>query len=172
MLFKFIYSLIGEKAAASKTVGVLILADLPIQTFVTASKLYRIIINRTNRISCQTEFPALKRRPLFEEDVAEILKDRYLIFLSCCMITSKYYRDISFTNESWVTVANIDKKRFNCAERAYLLVLDYQINVQDDSLVFASINDILKKSGLEIADQGIKSTSKFKSLIKKVLCIE
>lgn len=175
-LFEYIYELVGDKIPALKLVNVLIRADVPLQTFVTAVKLYKMILNRVNRVELQSArsyeqgFHILKRKPFLDGDCFEVLKNQYLMFLSCCVIASKYYRDVAYTNESWELVSETDRRSLNEGERVCLMALDYQVSGQGDSLVLESILGILKSSGVPLNERSMGPIKKIKVLVRKVLC--
>ncbi|ELA41839.1 uncharacterized protein VICG_01191 [Vittaforma corneae ATCC 50505] len=175
-LFEYIHELVGDRVPALRLVNTLVKADVPLQTFVTAVKLYKMILNRINRVemwgadSCGVNFRILKRRPFLDSNNFEILRNQYLIFLSCCVIASKYYRDVAFTNESWELVSETDKRSLNEAERVCLMALDYQVSEQGDGSVLESILKILNNSGILLNERNTGPIKRIKVLVRKVLC--
>jgi len=175
-LHDFIYELVGDRISAARVVNILNHANVPLQTFITAVKLYRMILNRTNRMSIMRHTQGVNlggqssRTQSLSQDELGVLRNQQLVFISCCMIASKYYRDIAFTNESWEVVSGTARRHLNESERICLIALDYQVNGQGDHLVQESVATILKRSGIILTDKALGRGVKFKNMIRKLLC--
>lgn len=174
-LYDYIFGILGDNILSLKIINVLIRAEVPLSTFVTAVKLYNMIQNRLDKVEIspkQSLFSRLtqgKKNKITKESI-KILEDKYLLLLVCSIISSKYYRDIAFTNESWEGISDIDKRMLNEAEKTTLSMLDYHVSSLGDGIVLKGITNSLKKAGILIPDQDSTSKSKFKGMIKKVLC--
>lgn len=174
-LYEYIFGILGDNISSLKIINVLIRAEVPLPTFVTAVKLYSIIQNRLNNTEVkprQSLFSKLTqgRRSKITRENMKVLEDKYLLLLVCSIISSKYYRDIAFTNESWEGISDMDKRMLNEAEKTALLALDYHVSSQGDGVVLKAITGSLRKAGILIPEQENTSRGKFKGIIKKVLC--
>lgn len=172
----FIHELVGDKISSMRIVSVLGRADVPLQTFITAVKLYRMVLNRSNRMRIVSKGIRSGRsepsefRTVLSSEEHNVLRDQYLVFVTCCVIASKYYRDIAFTNESWESVSEIKMQNLNETERLCLIVLDYQVSSQDDHLVHEVVAGVLKRSGIEISEGAMGRPGRIKMLMRKILC--
>lgn len=166
-LTAYIYELVGDNNSSLRLVNLLTRADVPLQTFITSTKLYKMILNRVNRLDSRY---LSNRQFHITKEMSDILKNQYLIFLTCCMITSKYYRDISFTNESWENVSETSKSLLNESEKICLTILDYQISGQGDKLVYDRISEILRRAGVDYRNEKYEKVSKVRTFLKAMLC--
>lgn len=176
-LYDYIFAILRDNISSLKAINVLIRAEVPLSTFVTAIKLYNVVQKRLRSdefVPKQSLFSKLtlrKKHKITKEDT-KILEDKYLLLLTCSMISSKYYRDIAFTNESWEGITDIDKKMLNEAEKVALFILDYHVSSHGDGVVLNEITSCLRKVGILIPDQESTSRHTFKGIIKRVLCFD
>ncbi|EQB60194.1 hypothetical protein NAPIS_ORF02253 [Vairimorpha apis BRL 01] len=53
--------------------------------------------------------------------------DKYLLFTTCIILSSKLFMDISYTNQSWTEIFPFDCKQISSLELTILEKLDYKI---------------------------------------------
>ena len=87
----------------------------------------------------------------------KLSKYPYQTFISCCVISSKFYKDISFNNESWGGVVFLSRNEINEFERLTLATLDYKINNAGDSHIMTEIQEMLRRSGYEVSNTNHKA---------------
>ncbi|KAM0680447.1 hypothetical protein GINT2_001507 [Glugoides intestinalis] len=153
----YIYQLVGDTAITARLIDVLTRTEIPLQTFVTAVKLYKMILNK-------------KKAVILKKEASRVINNEYLTFMACCIISSKYYRDIAFTNESWENITKIEKGLLNTAERVGLILLEYQVNTHGDAIILNTILAILRNENTQTIERDKTRMKKIKKLFKKALC--
>lgn len=171
----YIYKLVNDKDISLRLVDVFTKTEIPLQTFITAAKLYGIILNRANAVdenqACSK--PIKSRRSDKSNQVGEmsarLIRQPYITFISCCVISSKYYKDIAFNNESWGNVSCLDKFQINEFERLILNALDYKINTAGDGNIMADVQLFLRRSEFG-PNEAASENFDVKHFIKKMFC--
>ncbi|KAL6122482.1 hypothetical protein NUSPORA_00471 [Nucleospora cyclopteri] len=105
-----------------------------------------------------------ERNRLEKELVKEILDCEFTLLITCTIIASKIYQDISYTNDSWEQVTYISNKKLNIAEKVILEALNYQLFFEGEEKIK---REILNTSGKKEIKKGRKS---IKGIIKKIFC--
>lgn len=179
-IHEYIYHLVRDRDVSLRLVNVFTRAEVPLQTFITAAKLYGIILNRAEYESERSanEDPKAHRKDCsFEKSKligrmsAKLIRHPYPTFISCCVISSKFYKDIAFNNESWGCVACLSKNEINDFERITLGVLDYKINSAGDGTVMSEVQTHLRRSGFDASEVNPKIFN-FGYLMKKLFCFK
>lgn len=177
-IHEYIHQLVGDTDVSLRLVNVFIRAEVPLQTFITAAKLYRIILNRSNNVN-STKPNSIKSMGMSNmgfkvkmksnsgEISEKLIKDPYTTFVSCCVISSKFYKDIAFNNESWGEISCLDKVSINEFERNTLSVLDYKVNSAGDSSVMKDVQVYLNRAEPPENNQDVFDIRCF---IKKLFC--
>lgn len=187
-IHEYIHQLVGDMDVSLRLVNVFIKAEIPLQTFITAAKLYRIVLNRANTEKENVNFIKKKNSTGIQSSCISRDKDLsvdkskyigmvsgklincpYATFVSCCVISSKFYKDIAFNNESWGGISLLNRDEINKFERDTLSVLDYKINSAGDSSVMKDVQMFLDRSMVDTVDRG-PEVFDFKCFIKKLFC--
>ncbi|KAM0681140.1 hypothetical protein GINT2_000925 [Glugoides intestinalis] len=111
-----------------------------------------------------------KKAVILKKEASRVINNEYLTFMACCIISSKYYRDIAFTNESWENITKIEKGLLNTAERVGLILLEYQVNTHGDAIILNTILAILRNENTQTIERDKTRMKKIKKLFKKALC--
>ena len=165
-IHEYIYELVGDWDTSLRLVNVFTRAEIPLQTFITAVKLFTLVKNRaTPERNSKTNNSTLQKN-----NIVKLVKYPYTTFISCCVISSKYYKDIPFDNESWGGLSCINKYEINDFERATLTVLDYKINSAGDKHIMNEVQNFLKKAGIDNTDRRA-NVFDLKNFIKNLFCI-
>ncbi|KAF9763866.1 hypothetical protein NGRA_1011 [Nosema granulosis] len=59
----------------------------------------------------------------------KLVENHYLVFISCVIIASKVYMDLSYTNISWTEICHFPVVHLNRTERLVLRIIDYDVIV-------------------------------------------
>lgn len=68
------------------------------------------------------------------------VENHYLVFISCIIIASKVYMDLSYTNISWTELCHFPVIHLNRTERFILKIIDYDVMVPSTVLEQLSIS--------------------------------
>lgn len=97
--------------------------------------------------------------------IRDIFYDNYSILLGCFIIACKMYNDISYTNDSWELVSNIECKRLNLIEKIILETLDYNLYFIGEEKVCNELQSLMS-----IKYTNYSSKKSIKKTIKKIFC--
>lgn len=64
-----------------------------------------------------------------QHDTVRLMENPYLVFISCVIISSKVYMDLSYTNISWTELCHFPVAHLNKTERIILKLIDYDVIV-------------------------------------------
>lgn len=180
-LHGYIHGLVGDQSVSLKLVEVLTRAEIPFQTFITAAKLYQKIQSRAeveNELSSQPKIDKYSKKapPSRAKSVGkasmQLIKDPYTTFVACCIISSKFYKDIAFSNDSWGGLTCLHPYKINECERQTLDVLDYKVNSAGDFNVKSDIDAYLRVSGYEgLVESDDDKGVILKNVIKRLFCL-
>lgn len=176
-IHEYIHNLVRDRDISLRLTNVFIRADVPLQTFITAAKLYGLILSRASLESERKYSECKYSRDNFTHEKSKyigkmsskIIKNPYQTFISCCVISSKFHKDIAFNNESWGGISFLSKNEINEYERIALSILDYKISSAGDGHVMSEVQSLLRRSGYEIPSVNQKPFD-FRYLMRKLFC--
>lgn len=198
-LLDYLSDMIKDRIIASRVIEVFIIAEIPLQTFAKTINLYRKICLKmpsTMNIYIEKNYEALKyilndqidasntirkfsqQHKISVRDFKIFFNDPYLIIMACCVISCKYFRDISFTNDSWIRIAQIDLSTLNKAERISLILLEHILDHPDESDIINNIEKILlhnntfRSYNSENNTTYEKSRRSVKKILKTIFCLK
>lgn len=202
----FLADLINDRAAATKVIEVFILAEIPLQSFIKTVSLYKKIFLKSLLFTdSRKNFNMEYREPDLDNfeclgswnneisgskinkriinsskipyyDLKYYFNDPYLILISCCIISCKYFRDISFTNDSWENITRIDVVTLNKSERTSLVLLDHILDYPDENEISEKLERILYKekfiANFRDPHSYENSRKRLRNFFKKVFCLK
>lgn len=150
----YIIELIGDQRQAVRLAELLPNAKFPLQSFLTAAKLYLKLLEIRNEKDPESIASKMK----------EYFYNNFYVFIVVSCISAKYYRDVPFTNSSWENITYFPLNDLNEFEIFVLEILNYEIDAVGDF-------EIYRRVKLELRKREIVIPKKKKSLVHNLLCL-
>lgn len=201
-LTEYLSELVKDRTVAVRIIEVFILAEIPLQSFVKTMNLYKKIFiksmlladipteSKGDHLDLRASYSNKKLKEnvvnrrirainsISPKDLQNYLGDTYLIVIVCCIISCKYFRDVSFTNDSWEQLTQIDLNTLNKAERISLIILEHILDYSDEKEEMENVNEVLVRNRFcymnNLEDESIYGISKkkFKFFLKRLFCMK
>lgn len=180
-LLPYVCEIVQNNEIALKLVDVFIKVNLPLQNFITSAKLFIKIYDLKKYVTSnynlmkniiEPKMNNLKSLIFLNYSNSTIINyydNKYIIMISCCIISSKYYMDTPFTNHSWQEITGVSLDKLNEFEKITVEILNYEINTIGDDEIYLRTQKELKEATVVCKKE--KKEKKEKSYLRKLFCM-